>query len=31
MLGIGFYEDTEKTGKLTEYKNFSVWKLPANP
>ncbi len=31
MLGIGFYDGTEKTGKLTEYKDFSVWKLPIEP
>jgi serine/threonine protein kinase len=28
MIGIGFHTDTEVTGKLTEYKDFSIWSIP---
>ena len=28
MIGIGFQTSTESTGKLTTYKDFSVWSLP---
>jgi serine/threonine-protein kinase len=28
MIGIGFHTNAELTGKLTEYKDFSVWSLP---
>ncbi len=31
MIGIGFYKGSEKTGKLTEYEDFTVWSLPTNP
>jgi len=31
MIGIGFYKGAEKTGKLTEYEDFTVWSLPTNP
>jgi hypothetical protein len=28
MIGIGFHEGSEVTGKLTEYKDFSIWSMP---
>lgn len=28
MIGIGFHQGTEVTGKLTDYKDFSVWSIP---
>ncbi len=28
MIGIGFHKGTQITGKLTDYKDFSVWSLP---
>jgi hypothetical protein len=28
MIGIGFHKGAELTGKLTDYKDFSVWSLP---
>ena len=28
MVGVGFHKGSELTGKLTEYKDFSVWSLP---
>jgi len=28
MIGIGFHKGTQVTGKLTDYKDFSVWSLP---
>lgn len=30
-IGINFFEGLGITGKLTEYKDFTVWKLPINP
>jgi hypothetical protein len=28
MIGIGFHKGTQITGKLTDYKGFSVWSVP---
>ena len=28
MIGIGFHEGSEVTGKLTDYKDFSIWSIP---
>ncbi len=30
-IGVGFFEGQGITGKLTEYKDFTVWTLPINP
>jgi hypothetical protein len=27
-IGIGYYKDDEITGKLTEYKDFTIWSIP---